>query len=90
MPDLQTMIERLPATTAADLKPGETLIVSTMGAAGSATVPAVRVLAGADTILEMRQRMAARMGGNAGAEGGAPSGPGGTWNLGDFNSLPIQ
>jgi hypothetical protein len=90
MPDLQAMIERLPATTTAELKPGESLIVSTMGSGDAPTITAVRVLAGADAILEMRQRMAARSAAATGAQTTTPGTPGGTWNIGDFSSLPIQ
>lgn len=51
--DIQGMLERLPATTLADLKPGDVLIVSSTVGADPTRLTAINVIAGADTLLAM-------------------------------------
>ncbi len=51
--DMQGMLESLPATTLADLKPGDVLIVSSTVGADPTRLTAINVIAGADTLLAM-------------------------------------
>ncbi len=51
--DMQNMLERLPATTLAELKLGDVLIVSSTVGADPTRVTAINVIAGADTLLAM-------------------------------------
>ncbi len=51
--DIQNMLERLPATTLADLKPGDVLIVSSTVGADPTRLTAINVIAGADVLLAM-------------------------------------
>ncbi|MDX2149914.1 MAG: DUF5666 domain-containing protein [Bryobacteraceae bacterium] len=81
-PDLMQMIERMPAVSAADLKAGETVIVSSTRGADPATLKAITMLAGAEMLIQMQQAMAAM---RSGRQGGPPNaGPGGMWNIGEM------
>lgn len=51
--DVQNMLERLPATTLAELKPGDVLIVSSTVGADPTRLTAINVIAGADALLAM-------------------------------------
>ncbi len=51
--DIQNMLERLPATTLAELKPGDVLIVSSTVGADPTRLTAINVIAGADALLAM-------------------------------------
>lgn len=84
MPDFQQMMERMPATTVAELKTGETILVSSTRGASAEHLTAITVLAGADTLLAMAQARAQRQGGQA---GGAAMG---SWNLNDISMMPMQ
>ena len=86
MPDIQQMLERLPQSTLAEVKPGETIIVASTKGAAADHMTAITVLAGADRLIAMRRAMAARAGGSS---GGQSSGPGGNWNLGDMSMIPM-
>jgi len=86
MPDIQQMLEHLPQINAADLKPGETVVISTARDATADRLTAVSVLANADFLIAMAQRSAARAQGSSGMQGGAPMG---SWNLGDLSMIPM-
>ena len=74
MGDMSEMLERLPAATLADLKPGEMIVVSSTVGADPTRVTAIQLVAGVEQIMAM---MARRMGGAAGAGGmGAGAGAG--------------
>lgn len=78
--NIQEMIERLPTITVADLKVGDTIIVSSTQGADPTRLTAITVVAGADAILNMmqaRQQQGARPGGQAGAGAGGGGGGGG-------------
>jgi hypothetical protein len=84
-PDLQQMLEHMPATTLNELKPGETIVVSSTRSASSNHLTAVTLLAGADALLAMRQAAAAQ------AQGASSGGVQvGNWNLGDMSMIPAQ
>ncbi len=84
-PDMQQMLERLPPVSLGEIKPGETIIVSSTRGASPDRLTAVTLLAGADALIAMRQAVAARTHGQ-----NAPAGqPMGTWNLGDMSMIPM-
>ncbi|MDT4896943.1 MAG: hypothetical protein QOH25_2020 [Acidobacteriota bacterium] len=73
-PDIQEMLERMPAATVAELKPGEMVIVSSTAGADPSRATAIALVTGVDALL---QGAAARQGGAGGAQGtslGLPSG----------------
>jgi hypothetical protein len=73
-PDLQEMLERMPAVTVAELKPGEMVIVSSTAGADPSRATAIALVTGVDALL---QGAAIRQRGTAGAQGtslGLPSG----------------
>jgi hypothetical protein len=84
-PDLQQMLERMPATTLNEIKPGETVVVSSTSSTSPDHLTAVTLLAGADALIAMRQAAAAQ------AQGASSGGVhAGTWNLGDMSMIPAQ
>ena len=72
-PDLQDMFERLPATTLAELKPGDMIVVLTTASSEPSRATAVKLLAGMDAVIKnVMQRAGAggpsgRMGGGVGS-----------------------
>lgn len=86
VPDLQQMLERLPAFTPGELKPGETIVVSSTRGARDDRLTAVTLLAGADSLVAMAQAAAARSQGQTGPPGSPSMG---TWNLGDISMIPV-
>jgi hypothetical protein len=70
MPDISQMLERLPATKLEDLKPGETIVVSSTKGATNDQVTAITLVANAGMLVQMATMSGARP---AGAQGG--SGP---------------
>jgi hypothetical protein len=52
-PDIGAMLDRMPAASLADLKPGETVIVSSTAGAKSDELTAIVLLAGAEPIVDM-------------------------------------
>ena len=72
-PDMQEMLERMPAVTVAELKPGEMIIASSTVGADPARATAIALVTGVDALLQ-------RPGGQQGARGaqgaslGLPSG----------------
>jgi hypothetical protein len=72
-PDLQEMLERMPAATISELKPGEMVIVSSTEGADASRATAIALVAGVDALL--RQGAATRpQGGAPGTSLGLPSG----------------
>ncbi len=64
-PDLQRMLEFLPAASVNDLKPGDTVLLAATRAADSQPVTAITVLANAGTLLAMRQALSSRQRGGS-------------------------
>lgn len=75
MGDMSEMLERLPSTTIADLKPGSMIVFSTTGT-DPTRVTAIQLVAGIEPLVAM---MAGRPGGVRG-----PGGPGGGGGLPGF------
>jgi hypothetical protein len=74
-PDLQEMLERMPAVTVAELKPGEMVIVSSTAGADSSRATAIALVTGVDALLQAATRQRGTAG--TGAQGtslGLPSG----------------
>jgi hypothetical protein len=69
--NIQDMLERLPTITVADLKPGDTIIVSSTKGADAARLTAISLVSGADTLLNM---IAARQQQPAGGQAPNPAG----------------
>jgi len=78
MMDPQRMLERLPAVTLAELKPGQTIVVSSTVGADPTRVTAIQLVSNVEPILAMMQR---RQGGGAGP-GGIPNLGGGAGGMG--------
>jgi hypothetical protein len=72
-PDLQEMLERMPAVTIAELKPGEMVIVSSTAGADPARATAVALVAGVEALLQTPSGPQ-RAGGGQGTSLGLPSG----------------
>ena len=74
--DMQALLERLPTTTIAELKPGDVLIVSSTTGADPTRLTAINVLAGADALLAMMQTRQQQAGPRAAGLGstGLPAG----------------
>ena len=85
-PDIQQMIERMPAISINDIKPGETIIVSSTRGADPNRMTAVTLLAGADALIAMSQAATARPQGQRPAAGGESMGD---WNMGDMSMIPM-
>ncbi|MBN8729967.1 MAG: hypothetical protein J0L64_05450 [Acidobacteria bacterium] len=91
-PDIANMLDRMPATDFASLKPGDTVIVASTLGARQDDYTAITLLAGAQPILDMlaASQQAAQMragtglsiGGAGGMGGGAGGGEGGLGGLG--------
>ena len=75
-PDMSVMLDRMPATKLADLKAGETIVVSSTLGAKADLLTAIILLANADMLIQMAQRQAGGAGGPGGA-GGMGGGGGG-------------
>jgi len=84
-PDLARILEMLPPSTLADVKPGETIIVAGTKGAATDKVTAITLLANAQRFVDMRRAMAARAQAAGGGQGS--SGPVTNWNLGEM-SIP--
>ena len=76
-PDVQEMLERMPAITVAELKPGEMVVVSSTAGADPTRATAIALVSGVEAILQMQQQ---RRGG--GAQGASLGLPGGALDLG--------
>lgn len=71
--DLQEMLERMPAVTIAELKPGEMVLVSSTAGADPARATAIALVAGIDALLQAPAGQT-RTGGGQGTSLGLPSG----------------
>ncbi len=58
--DVQSMIDRLPTITVAELKPGDSILVSSMVGADSTRVSAVMIAAGVGDFLKWREKQSTR------------------------------
>lgn len=73
-PDLQEMLERMPAVTIAELKPGEMVIISSTEGTSSSRVTAIALVTGVDALLQAATRQRGTGAGAQGASLGLPSG----------------
>jgi hypothetical protein len=71
--DINQMLERMPAATVEDLKPGATVVISSTKGARSDQLTAILVLSNAGMLIQMASAM---NGGNRGGGAGAMNGPG--------------
>jgi Cu/Ag efflux protein CusF len=71
--DFQDMLERLPATTVSELKPGDMVVVSSTQGADPSRATAIAVVAGVDAIINAMQARQAQQGGRPGAASQGPS-----------------
>ncbi|MGB7926140.1 MAG: hypothetical protein WCF57_23065, partial [Pyrinomonadaceae bacterium] len=67
--DFQEMLERLPAISVAELKPGDMIIVSSTVGAEASRVTAIKLVAGVDELLNSTQSRQRRQGGGASDSG---------------------
>ncbi len=84
--DMQQMLEHMPATTLAEIQPGETIVVASTRGATPEHLTAVTLLAGADALIAMSQAAASRGQGQHASAGGQAMG---NWNLGDVSMIPM-
>jgi hypothetical protein len=80
------MLERMPAVSLSDIKPGETIVVASTKGASPDRLTAVTLLAGADALITMSQAAQARAQGQNAPAGGQAMG---SWNLGDMSMIPM-
>jgi hypothetical protein len=74
--DFQEVLERLPALSIDELKPGDMIIVSSTVGAEASRVTAIKLVAGVDEILNAAQRRPGRQGaGSVDSGAGFDSGP---------------
>jgi hypothetical protein len=73
-PDLQEMLERMPAVTIAELKPGEMVIISSTAGADPARATAIALVTGVDALLQGPAGGRGSTGGAQGTSLGLPSG----------------
>jgi hypothetical protein len=78
--DISQMLEHMPAAKLDDLKPGQTIVVSSTKGAKSDEITAIMLLANADMLIQMAS-MGSGRGGRAGG-GGAGGGMGGMMGAG--------
>jgi hypothetical protein len=72
--DLQEMLERMPAVTIAELKPGEMVIVSSTAGADPTHATAIALITGVDALLQGAAARSRATGGAQGTSLGLPSG----------------
>lgn len=82
--NIQAMLEQLPTISLADLKVGDTIIVSSTTGADPVRLTAITLVSGADTLLNL---LAARQPQGAQPAGGNPAGAGGGAGIGFFGSI---
>ncbi|HTX37199.1 MAG TPA: hypothetical protein VME43_19350 [Bryobacteraceae bacterium] len=88
MMDLAQMLERMPAAKLDELKPGETIVVSSTKGAKTDEITAIMLLANADMLIRMatmNSGRGGRSGAGGGVNGGAMGGMGG--GLGDMSGF---
>ncbi len=81
--DVSQMIERMPAGSIGDLKPGDTIVVSSTKGTQSDQVTAIMLIANAEMLIRMASPS---QGGNRG-EGGSARGAGGGMGMGQMEGL---
>jgi hypothetical protein len=81
MMDPQQMLERLPAVTLAELKPGQMVVVSSTVGADPTRVTAIQLVSNVEPLIAMMSRRPGG-GGGAGMGGGMGAGGGGGMNFG--------
>ena len=87
--DINEMLERMPAATLSDLKPGSTLVVSSTKGANANHLTAIMVLANADMLIQMASMMSNI--GRGRGDVGPGMGPGmGGMQGGDFGGLGLS
>ncbi len=67
--DLSEMLERLPEVSIAELKPGDTLLISSTAGSDPSRVTAIHLIAGADALINMMQQRRAISGPNMAGTG---------------------
>jgi hypothetical protein len=80
--DFQEMLERFPAISINDLKPGDMIIVSSTVGAETSRVTAIKLVAGVEELLNSPQRRERRQGGAGGDSGLGLDGAGGAIDFG--------
>jgi len=80
-PDIAQMLERMPAAKLEDLKPGETVVISSTKGAKSDSITAIMLVANADRLIQIAQRIQAAQQ----AAGPTLSGLGGGGDLSGLN-----
>jgi hypothetical protein len=76
MMDPQQLLERLPAVTLAEVKPGQMLVVSSTVGADPTRVTAIQLVSNVEPLVAMMSRRPGGAGGAAGGPGGMPGGGG--------------
>jgi hypothetical protein len=82
MMDPQQMLERLPAVTLAELKPGQMIVVSSTVGADPTRVTAIQLVSNVEPLVAMMSRRPGGAGGGGGGMGGAAAAGGGAMNFG--------
>jgi len=87
--DISQMLERIPPARLDDLKPGQTIVVSSTKGARNDEITAIMLLANADMLIQMASMSAGRGGGRSGGGGmsGGMGGMMGAGGLGDMGGL---
>jgi hypothetical protein len=80
--DFQEMLERFPAISIAELKPGDMIIVSSTVGAEASRVTAIKLVAGVDELLKSQRSRQRRQGGAGGDNGSGLDGAGGGLDFG--------
>jgi hypothetical protein len=76
------MLERFPAISISELKPGDMVMVSSTVGAETSRVTAIKLVAGVDELLNSPQRRQRRQGGTGGDNGSGLDGAGGAIDFG--------
>ena len=82
MMDPQQMLERLPAVTLAELKPGQMIVVSSTVGADPTRVTAIQLVSNVEPLVAMMSRRPGGPGGGGGMGGGMGAAAGGGMNFG--------
>jgi hypothetical protein len=82
MMDPQQMLDRLPAVTLAELKPGQMIVVSSTVGADPTRVTAIQLVSNVEPLIAMMSRRAGGAGGAGGMGGGMGAAAGGGMNFG--------
>lgn len=85
MMDPQQMLERLPAVSLAELKPGQMIVVSSTVGADPTRVTAIQLVSNVEPLIALMSRRPGGAGGGGAAGGGGMGGGGGAAASGAFN-----